>query len=328
MSEPVARQRDCIIMTGMKKHGFTLIELLVVIAIIAILAALLLPSLALAKQKAQQAGCLSNEKQWGLAEQMYVNDFKDIPPTDGMGDSGDYDGTPPYGTPDDPAAWFNQLPPYWSGTRLASYYDAKKDYITGLPDLNKPQNYMPFPGRAGSKLWFCPSAQMTDSDVASLAPETYPGYFSYAQSLDLNKVIGTATPTTAGTEPQGSFTGANGNPVPANAVSMPKISSLPKPAATVYMFDQRFNPNVEPYAGTPADTKYDSENPANRFKEFAARHNLGGVIVFCDGHAKYFKDQYVTNFCDFGTSLECAGPGSPVASDIVWNPAFRAALGY
>lgn len=62
------------------RTGFTLIELLVVIAIIAILAAILFPVFARAREKARQSSCLSNAKQLGLAIGMYVQDYDEVMP--------------------------------------------------------------------------------------------------------------------------------------------------------------------------------------------------------------------------------------------------------
>ena len=61
--------------TNGSRNAFTLIELLVVIAIIAILAAILFPVFARAREKARQTSCLSNQKQMGTAAQMYVQDY-------------------------------------------------------------------------------------------------------------------------------------------------------------------------------------------------------------------------------------------------------------
>jgi prepilin-type N-terminal cleavage/methylation domain-containing protein/prepilin-type processing-associated H-X9-DG protein len=63
-----------------RRRGFTLIELLVVIAIIAILAAILFPVFARAREKARQTSCLSNVKQLGLGWMMYVQDYDELVP--------------------------------------------------------------------------------------------------------------------------------------------------------------------------------------------------------------------------------------------------------
>ena len=86
--------------------AFTLIELLVVIAIIAIVAALLMPALARANDKAKAAQCASNLRQWGLAYRMYADDFQDFLPRRGQG-------VQMLTEIDRPTDWFNALPPYF-----------------------------------------------------------------------------------------------------------------------------------------------------------------------------------------------------------------------
>ncbi|GBC93482.1 Type II secretion system protein G [bacterium HR15] len=66
----------------MKSKGFTLMELLVVIAIIAILASILFPVFAQAREKARQTQCLSNMRQMGIAVQMYLQDYDERFPLD------------------------------------------------------------------------------------------------------------------------------------------------------------------------------------------------------------------------------------------------------
>src|SRR5438874_12314143 len=86
--------------TNSNQRAFTLIELLVVIAIIAILASLLLPALARAKEKGKSTKCLSNEKQIALGYLLYASDNSDyLPLAAHEGDAA-------------PCQWFFEISPY------------------------------------------------------------------------------------------------------------------------------------------------------------------------------------------------------------------------
>ena len=132
-------------MKAESRHAFTLVELLVVIAIIAILAALLLPALAKAKEQAKLAKCTSNEKQIAIAYMLYADDHDGLLPVSGT--------EVPVGSGwVAPSRWFLEISRY-IGNKSGRYTDLV----------------------SGNKVVACPSARL-GTDVI---PESVPGYQGY-----------------------------------------------------------------------------------------------------------------------------------------------------
>jgi prepilin-type N-terminal cleavage/methylation domain-containing protein/prepilin-type processing-associated H-X9-DG protein len=264
--------------------AFTLIELLVVVAIIGILASMLLPAIAKAKAKAQAIKCLGQMRQWGLALNVYAGENDDVVPRDGTDARGEYSvdtgAVSGPGSPRDPTAWFNALPPNAGEKPLSNYWAG----------ATRPREELPFPGGLGS-LWHCPAARSTGQD--EFLREGAFGFFSMVMNEDLKLLTSIRNEVNAYEYP-----------------TMPRLGAIPAPSATVLLTDTAFSPTLEPYTAAP---KRNGIFPAGRSTHFAQRHRgRGANIVFVDGHASFYKRSYITN--------SGSGPEEKFNPDVVWNP--------
>jgi prepilin-type N-terminal cleavage/methylation domain-containing protein/prepilin-type processing-associated H-X9-DG protein len=283
--------------------AFTLIELLVVIAIIAILAGLLLPALSRAKAKAQLARCLSNNRQWGLAMNIYLSDNRDGIPWDGTsapsgGGGGQYgpDVAPApatsSGMPGDPNSYINLLPQDVGERAYSQYYNASTQNLQGIKTI------LPFPGNGVGAIWECPTARLAPNDA--LPGQGQYGFFSYAMDLDL-KLKSSITH------------GVIGNTLP--YPEMPRANTIRFPSAQVIFFEEVFSLTYEKYPSPFTAGSRAAVYPSLRWDDFAMRHGgTSGVITFLDGHSQVYKWQYVFNMTPGAGRLENFNP------DIWWNP--------
>ncbi len=273
-------------------RGFTLIELLVVIAIIAILAAMLLPALAKAKARAQQGVCLSNMKQWGLADSMYVDDFNQTfpyPRYQAYAGSVDQDnptwltiaGFHNQGQGDD--VWFNALP---------SYVGNKPLYVWA----GDPTTFY------GSKSIFtCPTSFAQGIDAVD----------AVAASDKLDMIPGVRPLFNYGMNSK-SVANENLN----GYVDRTRMPMVAHPSAFVLFSDGRDRSAETPYYGTDQNrTLLATRHSYTR--RFSSRHSKGGNITFAVGHAAFFNYDYVVSD---GISDPSATAGHDVGRfDIQWD---------
>lgn len=246
-----------------KKRAFTLIELLVVIAIIAILAAILFPVFAQAREKARQTTCLSNCKQIGLGIYQYIQDHDETLP---IGEN--YDAPSAYFS-----HWYQDIDPY---VKNAQVYicpsETRVPVISGVPNTNffptyQPATTAPYKTPAGPSWngayavdgnWFGYGTSFALADIKDTA-----GTFLVAEAAQLNTTI---WGTSDNLDPE------KWNSYVLKSPDYQLTAPSPRTAATQFA---RYNTN-------------DSPN-TNNVRRPVARHNGGANIIYADGHAKWMK---------------------------------------
>jgi prepilin-type N-terminal cleavage/methylation domain-containing protein len=234
--------------TTFMKRAFTLIELLVVIAIIAILAAILFPVFAQAKEAAKKTVCLSNAKQIGTANMLYLNDSEGTFPIHYA-----YNSQPPAGQPGHKGVEVLLAPYVQSGGRRT---DAAGQSVTNLMELFRcPQD------RGGP---------FTSQDVPGA--DSY--WKAYGSSYRFGKCMFSVVP---GESSSNNDLRTKGWTVSESAVSAPADTRIIRDDMMGF-----FNATVTP--GACDRYGYNCPAPNDYFTKW---HSQGGSLIFADGHAKF-----------------------------------------
>jgi prepilin-type N-terminal cleavage/methylation domain-containing protein/prepilin-type processing-associated H-X9-DG protein len=254
-------------------RGFTLIELLVVIAIISVLAAILFPVFAQAREKARAISCVSNLKQIGLGLYQYSQDADEQLPPAWIG----YDAAPAKSVPfPGKARWMDIVQPYIKSTQVFTCPNSNTQYVPTPPN----------------------------QIVTSIDPETGLQYAAenggYAMNVTYFQDANAHPPTPI--FDQAAF--GNGSR---------SLASLPDPAGTAYIFDFKNNwssfqcvwsSGAGGWMPQPQVDNAVSPRTLGRYGWMAELHQGRVNTLFCDMHAKAVTLDFLTQQAHFGPTVE------------------------
>jgi prepilin-type N-terminal cleavage/methylation domain-containing protein/prepilin-type processing-associated H-X9-DG protein len=243
-------------MKKQKVAGFTLIELLIVMAVIAILAGMLLPVLARAKELSRRANCASNLREWGLAQNMYLDDSNQVFP----------DAKITNGTPGAPST-YNEDTPLWTdllafaaaGQGMTVWYNVLPPYVGKSPLWQYAANPSTFVN--AKTIFTCPTSDALPPDFNLLQRIV----FNYGMNYKGNTGTDTSVPFTA--------------------------KMVLHPSAFVFLSESRTHGAETPFYGTDPTNELGTSHCCYAME--SSRHNAGANLTFADGHAAYFHYSYI-----------------------------------